>query len=40
MIATPCTTERPAMKQTILLGLIGFISTVIVIAGSGPVMMA
>jgi len=28
------------MKQTILVGLIGFISTVIVIAGSGPVMMA
>jgi len=28
------------MKQTILVGLIGLISTVIVIAGSGPVMMA
>ena len=40
MIATPRTTERPAMKQSIFLGLIGFLSTVIVIAGSGPATMA
>ena len=40
MIATDIRTEPAAMKQTILLGLIGFLSTVVVIAGTGPTMVA
>lgn len=40
VIATDIRTEPAAMKQTILLGLIGFLSTVVVIAGTGPAMVA
>jgi len=41
MIATsPSHRNTPPMKQSILLGLIGFLSTVVAIAGARPATIA